>query len=597
MVVDTLRAMRERLEAEARFTRPQTIDTQDIQDSPTDNRSIPEDLWVRCPRCGTAMFRDDFLKAASICTHCGYHDRLPARQRIDLVIDPGSGEELDADMTSENPIDFPGYPDKLNKLTAQTGLSDAVVCVRATIGKMACMVAAMDSRFLMGSMGSVVGEKITRLFERATVERLPVIIFSCSGGARMQEGIISLMQMAKTSAACGRHHDAGLLYISVMTDPTTGGVTASFASLGDILISEPGTLIGFAGRRVIEGTIAQELPEGFQKAEFLLEHGFLDLIVPRSRMKDTLQNLLALHLPSKPHPEKGSPEKSPPVSGPPAVLTLTSGEATLETAHTAEECLDLIRQKGRPVIGDYLPLVFEQAIELHGDRLYREDSALYGGIGRLGDQPVTIVAHRKGRTLDENTRANFGMPHPEGYRKAMRLMRQAEKFGRPVICLIDTTGAFCGVGAEERGQGEAIARNLMEMMSLHVPVIAVVMGEGGSGGALAIGVADELAMLSNAIYSVISPRGFASILWKDPSREREAANLLKITAQDLQRLGICDTILMEPEGGAHLDLTAMSALIRRYLLDSVKRICAIDPQARLEQRYQRFRRIGAYRES
>ncbi len=592
MVVDTLRAMRERLEAEARFTRPQTIESHDIQDITTESRPIPDDLWVRCPRCGTAMFRDDFLKAASICTHCGYHDRLPARARLDLVVDPGSSEELDADLFSENPIDFPGYPEKVAKLSTQTGLKDAVVCVRAAIGGMACMMAAMDSRFLMGSMGSVVGEKITRLFERATKERLPVIVFSCSGGARMQEGIVSLMQMAKTAAACGRHHEAGLLYISVLTDPTTGGVTASFASLGDILISEPGTLIGFAGRRVIEDTIAQELPSGFQKAEFLLEHGFLDLIVPRSRMRETLRDLLALHQP----PAMPAPGNALPAM-PPARLPLRSDENGESVFHTAEECLDLIRQKGRPVIGDYLPLVFDQAIELHGDRLYREDPALYGGIGRLDGQPVTIIAHRKGRTLDENTRANFGMPHPEGYRKAMRLMRQAEKFGRPVICFIDTAGAYCGVGAEERGQGEAIARNLMDMMSLKVPVVAIVMGEGGSGGALAIGVADELAMLSNTIYSVISPRGFASILWKDPQREREAANLLKITARDLKRLGVCDTILMEPEGGAHLDLTAMAASIRQYLTTAVERVGRSGADELLENRYQRFRRIGMYHES
>lgn len=597
MVVDTLRAMRERLEADARFTRQQTIESQDLQDVPAEAKPIPDDLWVRCPSCGAAMFRDDFERTASICSHCGYHDRLTARRRIELVADTGTIEELDSGLTSANPIDFPGYLEKIGKLQVQTGLNDAVVCVRATIGGTECLLAAMDSRFMMGSMGSVVGEKITRLFERGTAERLPVIIFACSGGARMQEGIVSLMQMAKTSAACGRHHEAGLLYISVLTDPTTGGVTASFASLGDILISEPGTLIGFAGRRVIEGTIAEALPEGFQKAEFLLEHGFLDLIVPRSRMRDTLQELLSLH-------EKADSTGAQPFSGRRSTGMDAADAAVPEAPagpsdqpRSAEECLDMIRQKGRPVIGDYLPLVFDEAIELHGDRQYREDTALYGGIGRLGGQPVTIIAHRKGRTLDENTRANFGMPHPEGYRKAMRLMHQAEKFGRPIVCMIDTSGAYCGVGAEERGQGEAIARSIMGMMSLKVPVIALVMGEGGSGGALAIGVADELAMLSNAIYSVISPRGFASILWKDPLREREAANLLKITAEDLVRLKVCDAILPEPQGGAHLGLSQMAATIRTYLLAALTRTLSVDEATRLARRYERFRRIGDYVET
>ncbi len=256
----------------------------------------------------------------------------------------------------------------------------------------------------------------------------------------------------------------------------------------------------------------------------------------------------------------------------------------------------MIRQKGRPVIGDYLPLVFDEALELHGDRLFHEDSAIYGGIGRLAGQPVTIIAHRKGRTLDENTRANFGMPHPEGYRKAMRLMHEAEKFGRPIVCLIDTSGAYCGVGAEERGQGEAIARSLLEMMALKVPVVALVMGEGGSGGALAIGVADRMAMLGNALYSVISPRGFASILWKDPSREREAANLLKITARDLKRLGVCDIVLPEPEGGAHLGLTEMAATIRAYLIASLADLRGLDAGTLRQRRYDRFRRIGEFTE-
>ncbi len=580
MAIDLLRDMRDRLENDARFSPQQTIESHDLQEN-TEPRNIPDDLWVRCKSCGGAMFRDDFERLQAICSHCGHHDRLTAWQRIKSIADQDSIVELDADLTSVNPIDFPGYPEKIASLQQQTGLKEAVVCVRVTIEGLPCLVGAMDSRFMMASMGSVVGEKITRLFERATEERLPVIMFSASGGARMQEGIISLMQMAKTSAAVGRHHEAGLLYISVLTDPTTGGVTASFASLGDYLISEPGTLIGFAGRRVIEGTIAQELPADFQSAEFLLEHGFLDLIVNRSRLRHTLHKLLELHRVQTP-----------------AVVELPPVPADDESvpALSAEECLDLIRLKGRPVIGDYLPLVFDEAIELHGDRSFREDSAVYGGIGRLGEQPVTIIAHRKGRTLNENTSANFGMPHPEGYRKALRLMQAAEKFGRPVICLIDTSGAYCGVGAEERGQGEAIARNLLEMMALEVPVIAVVMGEGGSGGALGIGVADRLAMLSNSIYSVISPRGFASILWKDPAREREAANLLKITARNLKRFGICDVVLPEPEGGAHLGLTQMAATIRAFLLNSLADLSSIDTSVLKEQRYQRFRRIGEFNE-
>jgi len=405
----------------------------------------------------------------------------------------------------------------------------------------------------------------------------------------MQEGIVSLMQMAKTSAAVGRFQAAGLLYISVMTDPTTGGVTASFASLGDIILSEPGTLIGFAGRRVIEGTIAEALPDTFQRAEFLLEHGFLDLIVPRNQMKETLATLLAFHAPDAAEGSFENLEK--------ARLEWESGlRERVASTLPGSARLDIIRQKNRPVITDYLPLVFDLTLELHGDRCFKDDTALWCGLASLSGQPVTVVGHRKGRTLDENTKANFGMPHPEGYRKALRLMKQAEKFKRPIICLIDTSGAYCGVGAEERGQGEAIARNLLEMSQLRVPVICVVMGEGGSGGALAIGVGNELAMLSNTLYSVISPRGFASLLWKDPTREREAADSIKITAEDLTALGICDAIIEEPGDGAHTNLSQTAVNLRNYLAAALARQLIKDEGQLQDERYGKFRCIGSFSE-
>lgn len=571
---------------------------------------IPDDLWLRCPSCNGVMFREDYEKAHNVCTLCGHHYRLDSRDRLAQICDEGTFEEQDADMTSLNPIDFSGYDEKQQKLRAETGLKDAVITGLGRINGQACLIGIMDGRYLMGSMGSVVGEKITRLFEKGIELQLPVITFAASGGARMQEGIVSLMQMAKTAAAVGKYHEAGLLYLSVLTDPTTGGVTASFASLGDIILSEPGTLIGFAGRRVIEGTIAQALPEGFQRAEFLLEHGFLDLIVPRSRLKQTLSALLSLHAPDQStvavsalsvgltHRAPGAVVTA--VQAPGAVVTAVQAAVTMvpsENRRSGSERLDIIRQKNRPVISDYLPIVFDDVIEMHGDRLFKDDAAMWGGLGRLNGCPVTIVGHRRGRTIDENSRTNFGMPHPEGYRKAMRLMKQAEKFRRPIICLVDTSGAYCGIGAEERGQGEAIARSLMESMSIRVPILVVIMGEGGSGGALAIGVGDELAMLSNALYSVISPRGFASLLWKDPSREREAADILKITAEDLSRLGICDAIVPEPAAGAHTNLSQTAEALKSYLGAALIRQMEKSTACRLTERYDKFRRIGSFSEN
>jgi len=261
-----------------------------------------------------------------------------------------------------------------------------------------------------------------------------------------------------------------------------------------------------------------------------------------------------------------------------------------------QQKLDLLKNLGRPTINDYIPLIFRDFAEFHGDRYFSDDPAVLGGICLLGDTPVTVISQVRAKDIAELQKINFSMPHPEGYRKALRLAKQAEKFARPVICFIDTPGAYCGVGAEERGQGEAIARNLHEFMMLKTPVISVVLGEGGSGGALALGICDELAMLENALYSVISPKGFASILWKDASREREAAELMKITAEDLNRFGVCDKIIAEPDGGAAKDINLTASNISAFLVETVNRLIKEDFNLLPEKRYQKFRKIGVFTE-
>ena len=272
-----------------------------------------------------------------------------------------------------------------------------------------------------------------------------------------------------------------------------------------------------------------------------------------------------------------------------------------EKITSATKCLDIIRQKNRPTVNDYIPAVFHDFVELHGDRNFGDDDAILGGIATFEVSPgkfvpLTVIAQVKGRNFEENKRANFAMPHPEGYRKALRLAKQAEKFGRAVVCLIDTPGAYPGLDAEERGQGEAIARDILEFMQLKTPVVSIVLGEGGSGGALALAVCDELAMLSNAIYSVISPQGFASILWKDPTREKEAAEIMKITAPDLLDFEVCDKIIEEPDGGAHLSLRFVADNIAAYLSDVLPRLSALSTDVLLKNRYQKFRKIGFFNE-
>ncbi len=541
---------------------------------------VPEGLLRKCNKCGGAIIAEDVKKDHYICPKCGGYFRVHARRRIEMVTDEGSFEEWDSDLQGGNPLEYKGYEEKLEKLQEKTGLSEAVITGKAKIDGHETAIGVCDGRFLMASMGEAVGEKIARAVERATEERLPVILFACSGGARMQEGIVSLMQMAKTSAALKRHSDAGLLYISVLTDPTTGGVTASFAMLGDVILAEPKALIGFAGPRVIEQTIGQKLPEGFQRAEFLLEHGFLDAIVERPQMKAVLSKILALH-------ENG---KGTDFNKKECAQDLVA-DGRKEEKLTAWQRVELSRRKDRPVGSDYIDALFTDFVEFHGDRYFADDKAIIGGVARFHGMPVTVIAQAKGRNTKENIERNFGMPEPEGYRKALRLMKQAEKFARPVICLVDTPGAFCGLEAEERGQGEAIARNIYEMSGLKVPVVSIIIGEGGSGGALAMATADEVWMLENSIYSILSPEGFASILWKDSSKAKEAAEVMKLTAENLKAQGIVERVFAEPETYTVQNMDSVIMQINEAIEEFLMRYGSMSEQELIRHRYERFRNM------
>ena len=545
----------------------------------------PEGILKKCNKCGAAILTDEVINGKYICPKCHGYFRIPAYKRIELVTDAGSFEEWDAKIDEgerpENPLNFRGYTEKVKALREKTGLDEAVVTGKATICGYPVVIGVCDGRFMMASMGHAVGEKITRAVERATEERLPVVLFTCSGGARMQEGIISLMQMAKTSAALKRHSDAGFLYIPVLTDPTTGGVTASFAMLGDIILAEPGALIGFAGPRVIEQTIGQKLPEGFQRAEFLLEHGFVDRIVTRDEMKEVLGQILKMHTVTDEKKEE-CPEKKK--------ENRKNISAVKENVSAWGRVLKS-REKERPVGKDYIDRLFTDFVELHGDRYYKDDPAVVGGIAYFHGKAVTVIAQCKGKTTKENLERNFAMPSPEGYRKALRLMKQAEKFQRPVICFVDTPGAFCGMEAEERGQGEAIARNLYEMSALKVPVLSIVIGEGGSGGALALAVADEVWMMENAVYSVLSPEGFASILWKDSKRASEAAGVMRLTAADLKELKVIEEIICEPEVYREDTMVPVLCELEEKMEHFLEQYGSLSEKQLTDRRYDRFRRM------
>ncbi len=359
--------------------------------------SVPDGMWLKCSKCKKMVYREDVKEKFYTCPKCGDYFRIKAKTRLRLLLDKGSFQEWGTDIEEKNPIDFPEYEEKLSDTRRKTGLKEAVTIGKGSICGWETVIGVCDARFLMSSMGYVVGERITQAFEQATEEKLPVILFCCSGGARMQEGIISLMQMAKTAAAIRRHSDAGLLYIPVLTDPTTGGVTASFAMLGDVILAEPGALIGFAGPRVIRQTTGEKLPDGFQRAEFLLEKGMIDAIIERKSMREELGKLLRLHTQkaAKTFASKASMFQTD-------LIEEKHSDKENKKEKSAWERVELSRSPARCTAGDYIDQIFEDFTELHGDRCFGDDGAVIGGIATLSGIPVTVIGQQKGKNTREN---------------------------------------------------------------------------------------------------------------------------------------------------------------------------------------------------
>jgi acetyl-CoA carboxylase carboxyl transferase subunit beta len=527
-----------------------------------------------CPQCGAELEPQPDFKRYRICGRCGYHFRISARQRLNLLLDPGSFRETDRWLASADPLRFTdkvSYHERLWEAQRRTGLTEAVITGTGTIDRQPVVLAVMEFEFLGGSMGSVVGEKVARTFERALRRRQPAITVAASGGARMQEGMLSLMQMAKTAAAARRLHQARIPYISVLTDPTTGGVLASFASLGDVLVAEPGALIGFSGPRVIEQTIGQKLPPEAQRAEFLLAHGQVDLVVPRPRLRSTLAKLLRL-LTAR--------------SGFTPAARRLAEEPVRSGVESAWEVVQRARDVRRPTARAFIGYLLSSFVELHGDRLYADDPAVVTGVGEFAGRAVAVIGQeRTGRD---------GRAMPEGYRKARRMMSLAGKFGLPLITLVDTPGAYPGLESEERGLAASIAECLATLSELPVPTVAVVTGEGASGGALALALADRIIMLENATFEVIAPEGAAAILYRDASRAAEVAAALRLTARDLKELGLIDRVVPEPEGGAHVDPAATARELRSAILAELTELERMPVGRLLKARYEKFRRVGQY---
>ncbi|MET8681494.1 acetyl-CoA carboxylase, carboxyltransferase subunit beta [Streptomyces sp. NPDC004647] len=550
----------------------------------------PAPEWVRCEGCAELVYGKRFGRTLSVCPGCGWHGHLTAHQRLDQLLDPGSASPIALVEPLHDPLDFTDtrpYTERLADARATTGLHEAVVCVQGRIENRPVVVAAMDFRFLGGSLGCGVGALITEAAHTSLRERIPLLLVTASGGARMQEGVLSLMQMAKTAQVLAELDEAGILTVSVITDPTYGGVAASFATLADVILAEPGARLGFAGPRVIEQTTGQRLPDGFQTAEFLLQHGMVDDVVPRSALRTTLGRLLAL----------GSSAHGPVPDPPPDAAPAPSGAILhrLEEVHERDswEAVRLARHPDRPTALDYAGHLLDDFHELHGDRLAEDCTAIIGGPGLLNGRPVMLIGcHKGGPGLAERQHHKFGMATPAGYRKAARLMRMAAKLGLPIVTLIDTPGANPGPESERSGQAVAIAENLRLMSRLKVPVVAVLIGEGGSGGALALAVADRVLVSAHGVYSVISPEGCAAILWKQPEAAPAAAAALRLDARELLRLGIVDGVVPEPPGGAHCDHVAAAALLGAALNAALDELVPWEPDRLLRSRRSRFHRFG-----
>lgn len=539
-------------------------------------------MWIKCESCGRLVYYKDYKDNLYICPRCGRAFIMTPKQRFDLLFDNRKWERLTLPTATDDPLGFVDrmpYVDRLADARAETGFSDAVASADGEIGGVPSTVCVLNGDFMMGSMGRSAGDGIIASIEHAIETRRPFIMVVASGGARMQENILSLMQMARTTAAVNKLHENKIPYIVLLTDPTYGGVTASFAMLGDIHIAESGARIGFAGRRVIEQNIREKLPSNFQTAEYLYEHGMVDMVVARRDLPETLGRILAV-LTKQPREPKQINIATPALDTHKKVRGMGENDAYDKVL--------LARHENRPHFLDYIDGIVDCWTYLAGDRLYAEDPAMGSGIGFWRGIPAVIIGQEQGRTIETRQKHRFGMANPDGYRKAQRMMRLAEKFELPLISLFDTAGAFAGREGEERGQSQAVATSMSVGLSIKTPYVAVNVGQGGSGGAIAIGTADRILMLENAIYSVIAPESCASILWKDNKFRATAAAAMKLTARDMANMNVIDEIIPEPANGAHTNWQTTMELLSTAVAKHITELQEIPANELPERRSDKF---------
>ena len=548
-----------------------------IVSSVMSSRNGPTEPPIRetCLVCDQSMAFSDLYARLRICPICRFHYSMTARERINSLADTESFREINRSVTSLDPLSFSSrgsYKQRIFRDQRRTGLTEAVVTGRCSISGSPVMLIALDFGFMGGTMGCVVGEKIALALEQATKRNLPVVAVITSGGARFQEGILSLMQMAKTSIAAVQLAKKGLPFIIVLANPATGQTYASFASLADIIIAEPEAIVGFSAMRALQEATEDPLPRNSQTAESHMQNGFIDGIADRSKLRTLVAIMLDLlgqqyRLTS---PDKGSKQ------------TLLEPQQS-----DAWDYVRLARHEDRPTSSDYIRNVFSNFVEIHGDRTSSDDESVICGFCQLGGQTIMVVGQERHRTSGQGV-------SPGGFRKAQRAFDMAEKFGLPIVTLLDSTGPDVSLEAEKRGLGSAIATTIARLSGIGTPTIAVVVGEGGSEAALAFGVADRVLMMENAIYSTISPEGAAELIYQDEGRAEEVAESLKLTAHDCREYGIVDLLVQEPPGGAHTDPDEAARQLRRVLLHELSELQSKSNRNLLKDRYKKFRNMGEY---
>ena len=531
----------------------------------------------RCLFCEEPISDSPSYLTYRVCPFCRFHYTVTARQRIELLADKGTFKEFYKYVSSVEPLSFSRRA-RYRKFLAQdqdrTGLTEAVVTGKCRIGDTETMIIVLDFGFMGGTMGSVVGEKISMAFEHAARKALPAVAVVSGGGTRIQEGVLSLMQMAKTVTAANRLRNEEVPFIVVLANPSTGQAYASFANLADVILAEPGSLIGLSPLRTLREVSKMPLPLDAHTAEAHVGHGLLDNVVDRENLQPRVASLLEI---LTAHKRGSSNHKS-----------LLKAEPQICAEVEPWEAVSAARNTERPQASAYFRSMLDPFIELRGDRLNSDDRSIVAGLGFMEGQPVAVIGQQR-RPLVEGERYHV---FPDGLRKAQRVIDLASRFKLPLVTLIDTQGADPGLEAEEQGIGNAIAKTLSSMLTVPTPMVSVVIGEGGSEGALALGLSDRILIQQYAVYSPMSVNHTLGAAHHDHMLDREAAEALMLTAHDCVELGIADQVVGEPEGGAHVDPREASSGLQTAILTNIVQLAKMSQGKLLKKRYQKFRRIG-----